>query len=82
MGKSMISKLFPPLSGLTSLVLVIGYTTNGIARTLLLVIISIDTKFGGSYLKLAKAVRQVCNSSWYFVHQNELAPYCLEYAPP
>jgi hypothetical protein len=50
----MISKLVPPLSGLTGLVT--GYTIDGIARTLLLVPISIDTKFGGSYLKLRKVV--------------------------
>jgi hypothetical protein len=50
----MISKLVPPLSGLIDLV--IGYTIDGIAGTLLLVPISIDTKFDGSYLKSGKAI--------------------------
>jgi hypothetical protein len=34
----------------------IGYTTNGVARTLLLVPISIDTKVRGLYLKSRKAI--------------------------
>ncbi len=38
----MISKLVPPPSGLISLI--ISYTTYGVARTLLLVPISINTK--------------------------------------
>jgi hypothetical protein len=50
----MTSKLIPPLSGLTGLV--IGCTINAIARTLLLVQISTYTKLGGLYLKLGKAV--------------------------
>jgi hypothetical protein len=50
----MILKPVPPLSGLIGLV--IGYTTNGIAGTLLLILISTNTKFGGSYLKSRKVV--------------------------
>jgi hypothetical protein len=50
----MISKPVPPFSGLISLV--IGCTIDGIARTLLLVPISIDTKLEGSYLKLGKTI--------------------------
>jgi hypothetical protein len=50
----MISKLVPPLNGLTSLV--IGCTTNGVVGTLLLVPISINTKFGGLYLKSWKTI--------------------------
>jgi hypothetical protein len=50
----MISKLVPPLNGLTSLV--VGYTTDGVTRILLLVPISINTKLGGSYLKSRKVV--------------------------
>jgi len=53
-GKGMISKLVPPLNGLTSLV--VGYTTDGVTRILLLVPISINTKLGGSYLKSRKVV--------------------------
>jgi hypothetical protein len=49
----MISKPIPPLSGLISLI--IGCTIDGVAKTLLLVPISIDTKLGGSYLKSRKA---------------------------
>ncbi len=51
--KGMISKLVPPLSGLTSL---ITSNTYGVDRTLLLVPIFINTKLGGSYLKLGKAI--------------------------
>jgi hypothetical protein len=50
----MISKSVPPFSGLTSLVTC--WTTNGVAKILLLVPISTNTKLGGSYLKLGKAV--------------------------
>jgi hypothetical protein len=42
-GKGMVSKPIPPLSGLTGLVMAIGCTTDGIARILLLVPISINT---------------------------------------
>ncbi len=52
----MISKLVPPLNGLTSLVAVAGYTIDGVTRILLLVPISIDTKLGGSYLKSRKVI--------------------------
>jgi hypothetical protein len=55
-GKGMISKLVPPLNGLTSLVAVAGYTIDGVTRILLLVPISINTKLGGSYLKSRKVV--------------------------
>ncbi len=51
----------------------IGCTIDGIARTLLLVPISTYTKFG----RFDRRASQVGN----FVHQNELAPYYLEYAP-
>jgi len=51
----MIYKPIPPLSGLISLVT--SCTIDGIARTLLLVPISTNTKLGGSYLKLGKVVR-------------------------
>jgi hypothetical protein len=60
--KGMISKLVPPPSGLISLI--ISYTTYGVARTLLLVPISINTKLGGSYLKSGKTIWQACSSSW------------------
>ncbi len=48
-SKGMISKLVPPLCGLTSLITC--YTIDGVAGILLLVPISIDTKLNGSYLK-------------------------------
>jgi hypothetical protein len=51
-SKGMISKHVPPLSGLIGLV--IGYTTNGITGTMLLVPISTNTKLGVSYLKSGK----------------------------
>jgi hypothetical protein len=60
----MISKFVPPLNGLIDLVMAIGYTTNGVDGTLLLVPISTNTKLGGSYLKLRKVVQYACNSSW------------------
>ncbi len=44
-GKGMILKLVPPLSGLTNLVT--SCTTNGVVGTLLLVPISTYTKLGG-----------------------------------
>jgi hypothetical protein len=50
----MISKVIPPLSGLIGLI--INYTTNGIAKTLLLVPMSTNTKLGGLYLKSWKTV--------------------------
>jgi hypothetical protein len=43
----MIPKLISPLSGLTGLVMAIGYTIDGIVGALLLVPISIDMKLGG-----------------------------------
>jgi hypothetical protein len=52
----MILKPIPPLSGLIGLVMAIGYTTNGVVGTLILDPISIDTKLGGLYLKLGKAI--------------------------
>ncbi len=54
--KGMIFKHVPPFSGLTDLLITIGYTTNGVAGTLLLVLISTYTKLGGSYLKSRKAI--------------------------
>ncbi len=53
-GKGMISKHVPPLSGLIGLL--IGYGIDGITGSLLMVPISINTKFGVSYLKSRKAV--------------------------
>jgi len=50
----MISKLVPPLSGLTSLITC--YTIDGVIGTLLLVPISIDTKLEASYLKSRKTI--------------------------
>ncbi len=47
----MISKRVPPLSGLTNLIMAIGGTKDGVTWSLLLVIIFIDKKLGGSYLK-------------------------------
>jgi hypothetical protein len=58
----MISKLIPPSSGLTGLV--IGCTIDGVVGTLLLVPISTYTKLGGLYLKLGKTVWWVYNLSW------------------
>jgi hypothetical protein len=52
----MIFKLVPPLNGLIGLVMVTSYTTNGVIRILLLVLISIDTKLKSSYLKLEEVV--------------------------
>jgi hypothetical protein len=54
--KGMISKHVIPLSGLIGFVITISCTTNGVARTLLLVPISIDTKLRGPYLKSSKVV--------------------------
>jgi hypothetical protein len=50
----MIFKPVPPFNELTSLVT--GCIIDGVVGTLPLVPISIDTKFGGSYLKLGKVV--------------------------
>jgi hypothetical protein len=50
----MIFKLIPPLKGLISLVL--GYTTYEVTGALLLVLISINIKLMGSYLKSKKMV--------------------------
>jgi hypothetical protein len=47
----MISKLVPPLSKLTGLVMATSFTINDVASVLLFVPISKDTKLGGSYLK-------------------------------
>ncbi len=53
-GKGMISKLVPPLSGLIGLVT--GYTTDDVTKILLLIPISINIKLKGSYLKSRKVV--------------------------
>lgn len=53
-GKGMIFKLIPPLKGLISLVT--GYTTYEVTGALLLVLISINIKLMGSYLKSKKMV--------------------------
>jgi hypothetical protein len=50
----MISKLIPPSSGLTGLV--IGCTIDGVVGTLLLVPISIDMKLGDLYLNVRRAI--------------------------
>jgi hypothetical protein len=50
----MIFKHVPPLNGLIGLVT--GCTIDGIARTLLLVPISTNTKLNGLYLKLRKII--------------------------
>ncbi len=61
-GKGMISKHVPPLMGLIGLVITccslgLGPKVNDVALVVLvLVLISIDTKEGGSYLKSKKAV--------------------------
>jgi hypothetical protein len=52
----MIFESIPPFSGIISLVMVIGYTIDGVARTLLLVPISIDMKPRGLYLKSRKTI--------------------------
>jgi len=61
----MISKLVPPLNGLTGLVT--SCTTNGVTGTLLLVLISMDTKLKGLQWNQGKQygrlVIQVDNSS-------------------
>jgi hypothetical protein len=61
----MLFKHVPPLSGLTSGLtsLLTSCTKNGIAGTLLLILISIDKKLGGLYLKLGKIVWYACSSS-------------------
>ncbi len=64
-NKSMISKLVPPLNGLVNLVVILGCTTNGdVFVTLILVLISTDTKLNGSYLKSRKAIQYACSSNW------------------
>ncbi len=63
-GKGMISKHVPPLSGLIGLVVATCCTTNGVASALVLVPISINTKLGGLNLKLREVVRCTCSSSW------------------
>jgi len=52
----MIFESIPPLSGIISLVMAIGYTIDGVVRTLLLVPISIGMKPRGLYLKLGKKI--------------------------
>jgi hypothetical protein len=52
----MISKLVPPLNGLTSLVIATCSTIDGVVGTLLLVPISTNMKLEGLYLKLGKTV--------------------------
>jgi hypothetical protein len=78
-GKGMILKLVPPLSGLTGLVT--SCTIDGVVGILLLVPISTYTKFGGSYLKSGKTscrlVVRVDNS----IHQSKPTPYCHGSAP-
>ncbi len=49
-GKGMIYKLVPPLSGLIGLIT--GCIIDGVAGTLLLVPISIDTKLGGFLVEI------------------------------
>jgi len=56
MGKGVILKPIPPLSGLTSLVMATSYTIDGVVGTLLLVLISKYTKLNGLYLKLGKTI--------------------------
>jgi hypothetical protein len=41
-----------------------NFTIDGVVGTLPLVPISIDTKLGGSYLKLGKAFQYACSSNW------------------
>ncbi len=60
-SKGMISKLLPPLRGLIGLVMPTSCTIDGVARTLLLVLISRNTKLRGSYLKSRKVVQYACN---------------------
>jgi hypothetical protein len=60
----MISKLVPPLNGLTGLVMVTSCTIDGVTRILFLVLISIDMKLGSSYLKLGEVVWYACSSNW------------------
>jgi hypothetical protein len=60
----MMPKLVPPLNGLSGLVMATGCTTNGVVGTMLLVLISTNTKLGSSYLKSRKVVQYVCNSNW------------------
>jgi hypothetical protein len=60
----MISKLVPPLSGITGLIMATCCTINGVASVLLLVPISKNTKLGGSYLKSRKVVQYAYNSNW------------------
>ncbi len=52
----MIFKLVTPFSGLTSLVMAIGCTIDGVDMTLLLVLFFVDTKLGVSDLKSRKMV--------------------------
>ncbi len=61
--KGMISKLIPPLGGLTGLVMAIGCIIDGVVGTLQLVPISINMKLGSLYLKSRKAVQYACSSS-------------------
>jgi len=63
-GKGMIFKPIPLLNGLTGLVMTTCRTIDGDARTLLLVPISTNIKFKGSYLKSRKMIWYACNSSW------------------
>jgi hypothetical protein len=46
-------------------VVILGCTTNGdVFVTLILVLISTDTKLNGSYLKSRKAIQYACSSNW------------------
>jgi uncharacterized membrane protein len=64
-NKGMISKLVPLLNGLVNLVIIIDCTTNGdFFTTMLLILISMNTKFNGLYLKSKKAIRYAYSSNW------------------
>jgi hypothetical protein len=55
-SKGMISKLIPPLNGLTDLVMVRGYTTDGVAGALPLVPISTNMKLWVFEIKESSSV--------------------------
>jgi hypothetical protein len=64
-NKGMISKLVPLLNGLVNLVIIIGCTTNGdVFTTMLLILISMNIKFNGLYLKSRKEIRYAYSSNW------------------
>ncbi len=76
-GKGMIFKHVPPLSGLTGLIT--GCTIDGVSRILLLIPITIDTKLKGLYLKSRKQFDKLAAQVDNFVHQSELTPYCPKF---